>query len=181
MSGAYERVHRDPIVADWKGDGLARSRSAHDRRRRAAARISLTARVGFAVCAAVTVFAAFLPWNLPILHRIPWREAEHFAAFFVLTCGAALSFPSVRLSALVVASGLVGVGMELVQGLSWVGRHGAVSDGIADALGAAAVLAVATLTTLRQAQAMSAPPPATRREDASRRVRLSRLDRWPGR
>lgn len=140
-----------------------------------------TARVAFGGCLAAVAAVAFLPMRLSALHHIPWREAEHSAAFFVLTCGAALSFPRVRLTYIVLIGMALGAAMELAQATPWIGRHGALTDWIADVLGVVAVPAVSGMTALRRRQARpkrSAVPP---RPIPDRRVRLARSDRAHGR
>jgi hypothetical protein len=147
---------------------------------RFSAHVNTTARLVFVGCVIAVVAVGFLPVRLRVLQAVPWREAEHSAAFFALTCGAAFSFPKVRLTHIVLVGVALGAAMELAQATSWIGRHGAFSDWIADALGSVLVLMVSGMTLFRQSQT-PVRRPLGQRAIPDRRARLARLDRPPGR
>jgi VanZ family protein len=142
-------------------------------------RISAAARLLLCGVFGVVAVGAFSPLMTPLLHLIPWREAGHFGAFFVITCAAAVSFPRVSLIRIALLSAVGGGLIEVVQGAPWIGRDCTLLDWIADVAGAAAVVAVSSTMTFRQAYAAKAPAP--RREAAHRSFRTARTARWPAR
>ncbi|MHB8284447.1 MAG: VanZ family protein [Caulobacteraceae bacterium] len=143
------------------------------------AKISLSARIMLLGVFCVVAAAAFSPLMTPLLHLIPWREAGHFGAFFVITCAAALSFPKVNLLRIAVLGALAGGLIEVVQSAPWIGRDCTLMDWLADMAGVAAVIAVSSTMTFRQAYAVKAP--SRRPDEAHRSFRTARAARWPGR
>jgi VanZ family protein len=111
----------------------------------ALARLALTLAV-IAVC-----YGAFgPPSGRPLL---PWDKAEHFAAFFVLAVLCLVSFPRTPALALGAALSAFGGGIEIVQGLSFIGRDREVGDWAADTLAVVAALSVLAAARLRASAA----------------------------
>lgn len=144
-------------------------------------RACVLAKGGLALFAGLVALAAFSSSAGAVLRLVPWREAAHFGAFFILTFAAALGFPRVRLVPIAVVTGLSGGAVEVLQGLPWIGRHCALGDWIADVLGAATVVAVSALIAFRQSRTATRRGPPRRPQPASRYDRLTRASRWPGR
>ncbi len=142
-------------------------------------RVSALARILLLAVFCAVAAAAFSPLMTPILHLVPWREAGHFGAFFVITCAAALSFPKVGLMRIAVLGALGGGLIEVVQSAPWIGRDCTLLDWAADIAGVAAVIAVSTTMTFRQAYAVKAG--ARRPDEAHRSFRTARANRWPSR
>lgn len=143
-------------------------------------RISALARLTLGGLFGLVAAAAFSPLMGPVLHLIPWREAGHFGAFFVITCAAALSFPKVSLVRIAILGGVGGGLIEVAQSAPWIGRSCTLLDWAADMAGVAAVVAVSTMISFRQTYAVK-PPPARRPEEGHRSFRTARAARWPGR
>lgn len=143
-------------------------------------RISSLARLTLGALFFLVAAAAFSPLMTPILHLIPWREAGHFGAFFVITCAAAVSFPRVALVRIAVLAALGGGLTEVVQSAPWIGRDCTLLDWAADMAGVAAVVAVSTMISFRQTYAVKAPL-LRRPEEGHRSFRTARAARWPAR
>jgi len=107
------------------------------------------ARLGLAVAVIAVCYGAFGPPSARPL--LPWDKAVHFAAFFVLTVLSLVSFP--RTPALVVGAALSGGAIEIVQGLSVIGRDREAGDWAADTLATVAALSVLLAARLRASAA----------------------------
>lgn len=68
---------------------------------------------------------------------LPWDKANHALAFLVLTGLTGRGWPELSRTALVLIMLAAGVGIELVQGVPWIGRDADVGDVVADAIGVA--------------------------------------------
>ncbi|HEY1612436.1 MAG TPA: VanZ family protein [Rhizomicrobium sp.] len=79
----------------------------------------------------------------------PWDKAEHFAAFYTLTCLAAAAFPRRNLFVLACLLSGFGAAIELVQALPMVNRDGDVKDWLADTIAITAALAPLVLAPWR--------------------------------
>jgi VanZ family protein len=174
-SEVLEDMYEGPYAARQTLSPLTLNPPSPAMRRRVSALARLLLLAFFCVVAA----AAFSPLMTPILHRVPWREAGHFGAFFVITCAAALSFPKVELTRIAILGVLAGGLIEVVQSAPWIGRDCTLLDWAADGAGVAAVIAVSTTITFRQAYAVKAAP--RRPDKAHRSFRTARAARWPGR
>src|ERR1700761_9151525 len=102
------------------------------------------ARLGLVGCALITAAFAFAPPRSGA-HLFPWDKADHFSAFFAITTAGIVAFPRVRLVWIALVVSAAGAAIELVQGLSWVGRDCDVWDWVAEnvAIGAVMGLVVA--------------------------------------
>lgn len=109
------------------------------------------ARLGLAVAVIAVCYGAFGPPSARPL--LPWDKAVHFAAFFVLTVLSLVSFP--RTPALVIGAALsvFGGAIEIVQGLSVIGRDREAGDWAADTLATVAALSVLLAARLRASAA----------------------------
>lgn len=88
-----------------------------------------------------TLLFTFVSAELPPSHApslFPWDKAEHFSAFFVLTCLAGAAFPRRPLVIMALALSLFGCVIELVQALPFIHRDCDVWDWVADTIGIAA-------------------------------------------
>ena len=94
----------------------------------------------FWAAAVFTLACAVLP-SKHVIHLFAWDKAEHFLAFYVLTALAVAAFP--RGNLFVIAASLSGFGafIELVQGLSFVGRDRDFQDWLTDTLAIGMALA----------------------------------------
>jgi glycopeptide antibiotics resistance protein len=95
-------------------------------------------RQGFRAC--TLVFAAIVAWfafrpTAEVDAGLPWDKANHALAFMVLTVLAGLGWPRLSAAFLVLIMVVAGVGIELVQGLSMIGRDADVLDVVADTFG----------------------------------------------
>jgi VanZ family protein len=99
-------------------------------------RLFRTATLGWAI---IICWLAFQP-STAVESGLPWDKANHAAAFLVLTLLAGRGWPALSRVAVVLAMLAAGVGIELVQGLPWIGRHAETWDVLADAVGVAAGL-----------------------------------------
>ena len=91
--------------------------------------------------AAIFTFASAVLPSRHVIHLFAWDKAEHFLAFYVLTALAVAAFP--RANLFVIAAALSGFGafIELVQGLSFVGRDRDFQDWVTDTVAIAMALA----------------------------------------
>jgi len=76
-----------------------------------------------------------------VIHIFKWDKAEHFLAFYVLTGLAVAAFPRGNLFVIAAALSAFGALIELVQGLSFVGRDRDFQDWIADSIAIGTALA----------------------------------------
>ena len=107
------------------------------------------ARLGFIACALVTVAFAFAPARSGA-HLFPWDKADHFSAFFAITTAGVVAFPRVRLVWIALVASAAGAAIELIQGLSWVGRDCDVWDWVAENAAIAAVIGLVIASELRR-------------------------------
>jgi hypothetical protein len=99
-------------------------------------KVSTLLRVAQIVFWAATVFTficAILP-SQHVIHIFKWDKAEHFLAFYVLTGLAVAAFPRGNLFIIAAALSAFGAVIELVQGLSWVGRDRDLQDWMTDTI-----------------------------------------------
>jgi VanZ family protein len=78
-----------------------------------------------------TFVSAVLP-SQHVIHIFKWDKAEHFLAFYVLTGLAVAAFPHGNLFIIAAALSAFGAFIELVQGLSFVGRDRDFQDWVTD-------------------------------------------------
>jgi VanZ family protein len=110
------------------------------------------ARLVLALAVLAVCYGAFAPPSAaPSL--LPWDKAEHFAAFFVLTVLCLVAFPKTRVLWLALALSAFGGAIELIQGLSFIGRDSEAGDWAADTLAVAAALTVLAAARLRASAA----------------------------
>ena len=82
-----------------------------------------------------TLIFTFICAVLPpqhVFHIFKWDKAEHFLAFYVLTALAVAAFPRGNLVIIAAALSAFGALIELVQGLSFVGRDRDFEDWVTD-------------------------------------------------
>jgi Na+/H+-dicarboxylate symporter len=87
-----------------------------------------------------TFVCAVLP-SQHVIHIFKWDKAEHFLAFYVLTGLAVAAFPRGNLFVIAVSLSAFGALIELVQGLSFVGRDRDFQDWVTDTVAIGAALA----------------------------------------
>jgi hypothetical protein len=87
-----------------------------------------------------TFVCAVLP-SQHVIHIFKWDKAEHFLAFYVLTGLAVAAFPRGSLFVIAVALSAFGAFIELIQGLSFVGRDRDIQDWITDSIAIGMALA----------------------------------------
>jgi VanZ family protein len=87
-----------------------------------------------------TFVCAVLP-SKHVVHIFMWDKAEHFLAFYVLTGLAVAAFPRGSLLVIAVALSAFGAFIELIQGLSFVGRDRDIQDWITDTIAIGMALA----------------------------------------
>jgi VanZ family protein len=87
-----------------------------------------------------TFVSAVLPPK-HVVHIFMWDKAEHFLAFYVLTGLAVAAFPRGSLLVIAVALSAFGAFIELIQGLSFVGRDRDIQDWITDTIAIGMALA----------------------------------------
>jgi hypothetical protein len=87
-----------------------------------------------------TFVCAVLP-SQHVVHIFMWDKAEHFLAFYVLTGLAVAAFPRGSLVVIAVALSAFGAFIELIQGLSFVGRDRDIQDWITDSIAIGMALA----------------------------------------
>jgi hypothetical protein len=87
-----------------------------------------------------TFVCAVLP-SQHVVHIFMWDKAEHFLAFYVLTGLAVAAFPRGSLFVIAVALSAFGAFIELIQGLSFVGRDRDIQDWITDSIAIGMALA----------------------------------------
>jgi hypothetical protein len=80
-----------------------------------------------------TFVCAVLP-SQHVVHIFMWDKAEHFLAFYVLTGLAVAAFPRGSLFVIAVALSAFGALIELIQGLSFVGRDRDFQDWVTDSI-----------------------------------------------
>jgi Na+/H+-dicarboxylate symporter len=80
-----------------------------------------------------TFVCAVLP-SQHVIHIFKWDKAEHFLAFYVLTGLAVAAFPHGSLIIIAAALSAFGALIELVQGLSFVGRDRDFQDWVTDTI-----------------------------------------------
>jgi hypothetical protein len=78
-----------------------------------------------------TFVCAVLP-SQHVIHLFKWDKAEHFLAFYVLTGLAVAAFPHGSLIIIAAALSAFGALIEVVQGLSFVGRDRDFQDWVTD-------------------------------------------------
>ena len=78
-----------------------------------------------------TFICAVLP-SQHVIHIFKWDKAEHFLAFYVLTGLAVAAFPHGSLIIIAASLSAFGALIELVQGLSFVGRDRDFQDWVTD-------------------------------------------------
>src|SRR5450755_703003 len=76
-----------------------------------------------------------------VIHIFKWDKAEHFLAFYVLTGLAVAAFPRGNLFVIAVSLSAFGALIELVQGLSFVGRDRDFQDWVTDTVAIGMALA----------------------------------------
>jgi len=87
-----------------------------------------------------TFISALLP-SQHVIHIFKWDKAEHFLAFYVLAGLAVAAFPRGSLFVIAVALSAFGALIELVQGLSFVGRDRDFQDWVTDTVAIGMALA----------------------------------------
>jgi VanZ family protein len=87
-----------------------------------------------------TFVCAVLP-SQHVIHIFKWDKAEHFLAFYVLTALAVAAFPHGSLIIIAASLSAFGAFIELVQGLSFVGRDRDFQDWVADTVAIAMAMA----------------------------------------
>lgn len=121
-------------------------------------------RVAQCVFWAATVFTlgcAVLPY--PVIHIFKWDKAEHVLAFYVLTGLAVAAFPRGNLIIIAAALSAFGAFIELIQGLSFVGRDRDFQDWVADTIAIAMAMAPMLLVWWRmQVERRDGPPSSNR-------------------
>jgi VanZ family protein len=98
------------------------------------------ARITFFAALAFTFYSAVIPAQ-DAVQLVPWDKAEHFVAFYVLTCLAVLAFPKRRLLVLATLLSAFGALIEVVQGLPMVHRDMDFWDWVADTIAIGCALA----------------------------------------
>jgi VanZ family protein len=76
-----------------------------------------------------------------VVHVFAWDKAEHFLALYVLTGLAVAAFPRANLFVIAVSLSVFGALIELVQGLSFVGRGRDFQDWVTDTIAIGVALA----------------------------------------
>lgn len=99
---------------------------------------TLAARVGLALVALACGVAMIGPFQGAEEAFVPWDKAAHFLAFYALTIGLNLGFPTRRRLDLAILAAFAGAAVEIAQALT--GRDADVGDILANAMGAGAVL-----------------------------------------
>lgn len=92
----------------------------------------------------ITLVITFVLAVLPPAHTIelfPWDKAEHFIAFYVLSCMAIAAYPRVPILVTGLWLALFGSAIELVQALPFVDRDCDILDWVADVTGIACAFA----------------------------------------
>ena len=104
-----------------------------------------------------TFVCAVLP-SQHVIHIFKWDKAEHFLAFYVLTGLAVAAFPRGSLFVIAAALSAFGALIELVQGLSFVGRDRDIQDWLTDTIAIGMALAPMLLVWWRgQVEGKSSP------------------------
>jgi hypothetical protein len=98
------------------------------------------ARLVFLAALIFTFYSAVIP-PAHALQLTPWDKATHFIAFYVLTGLAVAAFPRQNLFAVAALLSAFGALIEIVQGLSIVGRDRDFWDWVADTIAIAFALA----------------------------------------
>lgn len=91
--------------------------------------------------ALVFTFACAVLPSQHVIHIFKWDKAEHFLAFYVLTGLAVAAFPRGSLFVIAAALSAFGALIELVQGLSFVGRDRDFQDWVTDTIAIGMALA----------------------------------------
>jgi hypothetical protein len=107
------------------------------------------ARITFFAALAFTLYSAVIPPQ-DALQLAPWDKAEHFVAFYVLTCLSVLAFPQRNLFVLAALLSAFGALIEIVQGLPIVHRDMDFWDWVADTIAIAGALAPMLLISWRR-------------------------------
>ena len=109
----------------------------------------LAARFTLGACLLLTLLGAFAPPSSGI-GFLPWDKANHFVAFFAITCAAVVAFP--RLGLVWIAGGVsaLGAGVELGQALPFIARDCDVWDWVADDIAVLAVIGVLVAGAIRR-------------------------------
>lgn len=100
-----------------------------------------------------TLVITFIIAEMPAAHApqlFPWDKAEHFTAFYVLTCLAIMAYPRVPLVMLGLWLSLFGGVIELVQALPFIHRDCDIMDWVADIVGVASACAPTFLDQWRR-------------------------------
>jgi VanZ family protein len=125
-------------------------------------KVSTLLRVAQIVFWAATIFTfvcAILP-SQHVIHIFKWDKAEHFLAFYVLTGLAVAAFPRGNLFIIAAALSAFGAFIELVQGLSWVGRDRDLQDWMTDTIAIGMAMAPMLAVWWRtQVESQEQPPP----------------------
>ena len=105
------------------------------------ARLTWLARGALGLLIVVTAIYAFSP---PAAHlpAFSWDKADHFCAFFALTCAAVVAFPRAPLAWVALWASVSGAGIELIQALPALHRDCDAWDWVADNAGIGAVMGV---------------------------------------
>ena len=106
-----------------------------------------------------TFVCAVLP-SQHVIHIFKWDKAEHFLAFYVLTGLAVAAFPRGNLFIIAAALSAFGALIELVQGLSFVGRDRDFQDWVTDTIAIGMAMApILTVWWRRQVELQDRRPP----------------------
>jgi VanZ family protein len=110
------------------------------------------ARILFWVTVLITfVLAEIPPSQAPEI--FPWDKAEHFTAFYVLSCLALFAYPRAPLHIIGLWLSLFGATIEIVQALPFVHRDCDIMDWFADMIGVACAFAPTFLDQWRKVSA----------------------------
>jgi VanZ family protein len=99
-------------------------------------RLASVFRIATLIWSAIVCVLAFRPVP-PVDPGLPWDKLHHALAFLVLTALAGRGWPRLGGAALTALMLAAGIGIELVQGIPFVGRDADVWDVVADMVGAA--------------------------------------------
>jgi VanZ family protein len=113
--------------------------------------------------ATVFTFACAVMPSQHVIHLFKWDKAEHFLAFYVLTGLAVAAFPRGSLFVIAAALSAFGAFIELVQGLSFVGRDRDFQDWVTDTIAIGMAMAPMLLVWWRtQVERQDGTPPRNR-------------------
>lgn len=92
----------------------------------------------------ITLAVTFVLAEMPPAHAVqlfPWDKAEHFTAFYVLSCMAISAYPRASLLVAGLWLALFGAAIEIVQALPFIHRDCDIMDWFADITGIASAFA----------------------------------------